>query len=256
MRICIKVGTSTLTHPSGHLNIRQVEQLCKVLSDLKNAGNEIILISSGAIGMGVGKLGLDGRPKDMPTKQAAAAVGQCELMYIYDKLFSEFNHNVAQVLLTADDVSDPHRSANLRTTLTRLLELGVLPVINENDAVSTDDIGENDTLSAIVARLIRAELLILLSDIDGLYTADPHKDPNAELVQVVPELTPEVWALADGKGSALASGGMATKLKAAEIATANGCDMIITNGKKPAALYAILDGEQVGTRFLKKEEMQ
>ncbi|MBQ9270107.1 MAG: glutamate 5-kinase [Oscillospiraceae bacterium] len=262
MRICIKVGTSTLTHPSGHLNIRQVEQLCKVLSDLKNAGNEIILISSGAIGMGVGKLGLDGRPKDMPTKQAAAAVGQCELMYIYDKLFSEFNHNVAQVLLTADDVNDPHRSANLRTTLTRLLELGVLPVINENDAVSTDEIGvtttigENDTLSAIVARLIRAELLILLSDIDGLYTADPHKDPNAELVQVVPELTPEVWALADGKGSALASGGMATKLKAAEIATTNGCDMIITNGKKPAALYAILDGEQVGTRFLKKEEMQ
>ena len=259
MRICIKVGTSTLTHTSGHLNIRQAEQLCKVLSDLKNAGNEILLISSGAIGMGVGKLGLGKRPEDMPTKQAAAAVGQCELMYIYDKMFSEFNHNVAQVLLTADDVSDPHRSTNLRNTLTRLLELGVLPIINENDAVSTDEIGvtttigENDTLSAIVARLVKAELLILLSDIDGLYTADPHKNPDAELVQEVPELTPEVWALADGKGSALSSGGMATKLKAAEICTVGGCDMIIANGRNPDTLYAILDGEQVGTRFLKKE---
>ena len=259
MRICIKVGTSTLTHASGHLNIRQVEQLCKVLSDLKNAGNEILLVSSGAIGMGVGKLGLGRRPDDMATKQAAAAVGQCELMYIYDKLFSEFNHNVAQVLLTADDVRDPHRCTNLRTTLTRLLELDVLPVINENDAVSTDEIGvtttigENDSLSAIVAGLVNAELLILLSDINGLYTADPHRDPDAELIREVPELTPEIWALAEGKGSELATGGMTTKLRAAEIATAQGCDMIIANGKYPAALYGILDGEPVGTRFIKKE---
>ena len=259
MRICIKVGTSTLTHPSGHLNIRQVEELCKVLADLKNAGNQILLVSSGAIGMGVGKLGLSGRPEDMPTKQAAAAVGQCELMYIYDKLFSEFSHNVAQVLLTGDDVNDPRRRDNLKNTLTRLLELGVLPVINENDAVATDEIGvtttigENDTLSAIVARLVEADLLILLSDINGLYTADPRKDPAARLVEVVSDLTPEVWALADGKGSALATGGMATKLRAAEIATEGGCDMIIANGKKPAALYAILDGQQVGTKFLRKE---
>ena len=260
MRICIKVGTSTLTHPSGHLNIRQVEQLCKVLSDLKNAGNQIILISSGAIGMGVGKLGLGERPGDMPTKQAAAAVGQCELMYIYDKLFGEFNHTVAQVLLTAADVKDPHRCTNLRNTLTRLLELGALPVINENDAVATDEIGvtttigENDTLSAIVAGLVEAELLILLSDIDGLYTADPHKNPDARRIDVVTELTPEIWALAQGKGSALASGGMATKLKAAELATAQGCDMIIANGKRPEALYGILDGAQVGTRFPRKEQ--
>ena len=259
MRAVVKIGTSTLTHATGRINIRRVEALCRVLSDLMNAGNEIILVSSGAIGMGVGKLGLGKRPEDMPTKQAAAAVGQCELMYIYDKLFSEFNHNVAQVLLTADDVNDPHRSTNLRNTLTRLLELGVLPIINENDAVSTDEIGvnttigENDTLSAIVAKLVRAELLILLSDIDGLYTADPHKDPSAKMVREVSDLTPEVLALADGKGSPLASGGMASKLRAADIATRGGCDMIIANGKKPATLYAILDGEQVGTRFLKKE---
>ena len=259
MRICIKVGTSTLTHPSGNLNIRQVERLCKVLSDLKNAGNELLLVSSGAIGMGVGKLGLGARPEDMPTKQAAAAVGQCELMYIYDKLFGEFGHNVAQVLLNVSDVEDPHRSSNLRTTLRRLLELGVLPVINENDAVSTDEIGvhttigENDTLSAIVAGLVGADLLVLLSDIAGLYTADPHQDPDARRIDVVEELTPEIFALAGGKGSALASGGMATKLSAARIATESGCDMIIANGKYPDTLYAILDGTAVGTLFKKKE---
>ena len=259
MRICIKIGTSTLTHASGHLNIRQAERLCKVLSDVKNAGHQVILVSSGAIGMGVGKLGLGSRPEDMPTKQAAAAVGQCELMYIYDKLFGEFSHNVAQVLLTAGDVQDPHRCSNLRTTLNRLLELGVLPIINENDAVSTDEIGvsttigENDTLSAIVAALIGADLLILLSDIDGLYTADPHQDPEARRIDVVRELTPEICALAGGTGSALASGGMATKLSAARIATEAGCDMIIANGKSAEVLYAILDGEPVGTLFMKKE---
>ena len=259
MRICIKIGTSTLTHPSGHLNIRQAEHLCKVLSDLKNAGNELLLVSSGAIGMGVGKLGLTGRPADMATKQAAAAVGQCELMYIYDKLFGAYNHTVAQVLLTAGDVRDPHRCTNLRTTLTRLLELGVLPIINENDAVSTDEIGvnttigENDSLSAIVAGLVDAELLVLLSDINGLYTADPRKDPDATLIELVSELTPEIWALADGAGSALGSGGMTTKLRAAEIAMAGGCDMIIANGKRPDALYGILDGATIGTRFHRKE---
>ena len=256
MRIVIKVGTSTLAHATGHLNIRRVEQLCEVMSDLKNAGYELILVSSGAIGMGVGKLGLPTRPSDMPTKQAAAAVGQCELMYTYDKLFSEYHHVVAQVLLTVGDINDPHRCSNVRSALTRLLELDVMPIINENDAVSTDEIGvvstigENDTLSAIVARLLQADLLILLSDIDGLYTADPRKDANASLIPEVHEITPEIMALADGKGSALSSGGMATKLKAAKICTEAGCDMIIANGAKPALLYDILDGKPVGTRFI------
>lgn len=256
MRICIKVGTSTLAHATGHLNIRQVEELCKVLSDLKNAGHQVILVSSGAIGMGVGKLGLGTRPADMPTKQAAAAVGQCELMYIYDKLFSEFNHTVAQILLTGEDMENPQRRENFCNTLFRLLELGVLPIINENDTVVTDEIGfgDNDTLAAIVAVHARAELLVLLSDIEGLYTADPHKDPAAELISVVPELTEAHFALAGEKGSELATGGMTTKLSAAQIATAAGCDMIITNGKHPQALYDILEGTPVGTRFLGKEK--
>lgn len=255
MRVCIKVGTSTLAHGSGHLNIRQVESLCKVLSDLKNAGHQVILVSSGAIGMGVGKLGLGTRPGDMPTKQAAAAVGQCELMYIYDKLFSEFNHTVAQILLTGDDLEQPQRRENFCNTLFRLLELEVLPIINENDTVVTDEIGfgDNDTLAAIVAVHAQVELLVLLSDIDGLYTADPHKDPDARLIEVVPELTEKYWALAGEKGSELATGGMTTKLRAAEIATEKGCDMIITNGKRPQVLYDILEGKQVGTRFLGKE---
>ena len=260
MRIVVKVGTSTLAHTGGRLNIRRVELLCKVLSDLKNAGNEIILVSSGAIGMGVGKLGLTGRPEDMPGKQAAAAVGQCELMYTYDKLFAEYSHNVAQILLTADDIQDARRSSHVHDTLERLLSWNALPIINENDAVATDEIGiqttigENDTLSAIVARLVKADILVLLSDIDGLYTADPHKDPNAVLIPVVSEITPEVLALAGGTGSSLGSGGMATKLKAATIATTAGIDMIIANGENPDILYAILSGEDVPyTRFLVKK---
>ncbi len=260
MRICVKVGTSTLAHPSGHLNIRQVERLCKVLSDLKNAGNQVILVSSGAIGMGVGKLNLPGRPSDMPTKQAAAAVGQCELMYIYDKLFSEYNHTVAQILLAGGDINDPRRRTNVQNTLTRLMELGALPIINENDAVSTDEIGvsstigENDTLSAIVAQLMGADLLVLLSDIEGLYTADPRRDPQARLIATVEEVTPEIEALAGGKGSDLGTGGMSTKLKAAKIVTATGCDMVIASGERPELLYDIVEGRPVGTRFLGKEQ--
>ena len=255
MRICIKVGTSTLAHATGHLNIRQVEKLCKVLSDLKNAGHEIILVSSGAIGMGVGKLGLGKRPGDTPTKQAAAAVGQCELMYIYDKSFGEYNHTVAQMLMTRDDFDHPERLQNFHNALARLLELGCLPIINENDTVATEElgIGDNDTLGAIVAVNAGAELLVLLSDIDGLYTADPRKHPDAELIEVVPEITPEILALAEGKGSELATGGMSTKLSAALIATGKGCDMIITNGKNPEVLYDIVEGRNVGTRFLGKE---
>ena len=258
MRIVVKLGTSTLTHSTGRLNIRRVETLCKTLPDLKNAGHEIVLVTSGAIGMGVGKLQLPGRPADMPTKQAAAAVGQCELMYVYDKLFSEYHHTVAQVLLTGADVRDERRRENMRNTLLRLLELQAIPVVNENDAVVTDEIGvhntigENDTLSAIVAELTEAELLILLSDIDGLYTADPHRDPDARLIERVEEITPALEALAGGSGSALGTGGMATKLSAAKLATAAGADMIIANGRNPELLYQIAAGEPVGTRFIAK----
>ena len=256
MRIVVKVGTSTLAHPGGRLNIRRVELLCKVLSDLKNAGCEVVLVSSGAIGMGVGKLGLSGRPEDMPGKQAAAAVGQCELMYTYDKLFSEYNHTVAQILLTAEDIQDKRRSGYVHDTLEKLLGWGALPIVNENDAVAIDEIGihttigENDSLSAIVAKLIKADTLVLLSDINGLYTADPRSDSNATLIPEVRAITEDILSLAGGTGSALGSGGMATKLKAAQIATEAGIDMIIANGDNPEALYALLEGKSIGTRFV------
>ena len=252
MRIVVKVGTSTLAHATGRLNIRHVEELVKVLSDLKNAGHEVVLVSSGAIGMGVGKLNLPGKPSDMPTKQAAAAVGQCELMYTYDKLFSQYNHTVAQILLTGDDVDHEDRRRNFENTMARLLELGALPVINENDTVATAEIkvGDNDTLGAIVACSVGADLLVLLSDIEGLYTADPRKDPAAKLIPIVEAVTPEIEALAGGKGSELATGGMETKLRAAKMVTAAGCDMVITNGEHPERLYDIAEGKAVGTRFL------
>ena len=256
MRAVIKVGTSTLAHATGRLNNRHVEELVKVLSDLKNAGHEIILVSSGAIGMGVGKLMLPGKPSDMPTKQAAAAVGQCELMYTYDKLFTQYNHTVAQILLTGQDVEDQERRQNFENTMERLLELGALPIINENDTVATAEIkvGDNDTLGAIVACAVRADLLVLLSDIEGLYTADPRKDPGATLIPVVEAVTPEIESLAGGVGSGLATGGMATKLRAAKMVSEMDCDMIITNGERPKVLYDIMDGKKVGTRFLGKTE--
>ena len=198
MRIVVKLGTSTLTHATGKLNIRRVELLCKVMSDLKNAGHELILVSSGAIAMGVGKMNLTEKPEDIPTKQALAAVGQCELMYVYDKLFSEYHHTVAQVLLTGEDTKDAQRRGNFQNTLFRLLEMGALPVVNENDTVATAEIavGDNDTLGAIVAVNARADLLVLMSDIEGLYTADPRRDPSARLIPDVRELTPELLALA------------------------------------------------------------
>ena len=251
MRIVVKVGTSTLAHPGGRLNIRHVEELVKVLSDLQNAGHEMILVSSGAIGMGAGKLGMS-RPTDMPTKQAAAAVGQCELMYTYDKLFSEYNHTVAQLLVTREDFDRTNRLMNLENTLYRLLQLRAIPVINENDTVATEEIavGDNDTLAATVAKYTRADLLVLLSDIDGLYTADPHTHPDATLLHTVRELTPEIEALAGGAGSALGTGGMGTKLLAARIATLAGTEMVIANGASAAVLYDIVEGKPVGTRFL------
>ncbi len=254
MRVVIKIGTSTLTHSTGHLNIRRVEEICKIISDIKNAGHQVIMVSSGAIGMGVGKLGLSERPKDIPTKQAAAAVGQCELMYVYDKLFSEYNHTVAQLLITGDDVENDVRHENFSNTLNRLLELDALPIINENDTVSTKEIviGDNDTLAAIVAKSVKADLLILMSDIDGLYTADPHKDENAELIPIVNKIDEKIEALAGASGSALGTGGMVTKLNAAKMCFEVNCDMVITNGDNPQNLYGIINGENIGTRFTEK----
>ncbi len=263
MRVVVKVGTSTLAHPTGHINIRLVESLCKTLADLQNAGHQILLVSSGAIGMGVGKLKLPGRPADMASKQAAAAVGQCELMYTYDKLFTEYNHTVAQVLLTGADVEDKTRRANIEATLKRLLEMGAIPIINENDTVSTAEIaavpslGDNDTLAAIVAVSVRADLLILLSDIDGLYTADPRKDTTARLIPTVEAITPEIETLAGGAVSGQGTGGMVTKLAAARRVTRHGIPMVIANGASPLCLYDIVEGKPVGTRFLgqpKKED--
>ena len=251
MRIVIKIGTSTLAHPTGHLNIRRVEELCKIISDIKNSGHEVIMVSSGAIGMGVGKLGLISRPSDIPTKQAAAAVGQCELMYTYDKLFSEYNHTVAQLLITGDDVQNEDRHNNFSNTLNRLLELGAIPIINENDTVSTKEIviGDNDTLAAIVAESVMADKLVLLSDIDGLYTADPHTNPDAQLIPVIRAIDESIMALAGGSNGTQGTGGMVTKLQAAKICMSCGCDMIIANGSNPTNLYDILDGKSVGTTF-------
>ena len=251
MKIVIKIGTSTLTYSNGCVNIRRIECLCRCIGDMINAGNEVIMVSSGAIGMGVGKLGLKAKPNDIAGKQAAAAVGQCELMYIYDKEFSALNRTVAQILLTAPDLKIPDRHAKFENTVKRLIEFGALPIINENDTVATEEIefGDNDTLAALVAESVKADLLVLLSDIDGLYSSDPHKDKNATLIPEVREITPEIEALGGDAGSTLGTGGMTTKLRAAKIATEAGCDMIIANGAFPELLYKIVDGKAVGTRF-------
>ena len=255
MRIVIKIGTSTLTHKTGNLNIRRVEKLCEVISDIKNAGHEIILVSSGAIGMGVGKLGLGKKPEDISGKQAAAAVGQCELMYVYDKLFDQYHHTVAQILIAAADVENEKRKENFSNTILRLLDYGALPIINENDTIATEEIviGDNDTLGALVVRIVGAEMLILLSDIEGLYTSDPRKDPDAELITEVMEITEALKELASGKGTVLGTGGMITKLQAAEICMKAGITMIIANGGVPENLYDILDGKSVGTKFIAEQ---
>lgn len=251
MRVVIKIGTSTLAHPTGHLNIRRTEKLCKIISDIKNAGHQVILVSSGAIGMGVGKLGLLKRPADIPTKQAAAAVGQCELMYTYDRVFSKYHHTVAQLLITGDDVEDDTRHTNFTNTLNRLLDLGAIPIINENDTVATAEIviGDNDTLAAIVAQSVSADRLILLSDIDGLYTADPHKDPDAKLIHTVNVIDDALLSLAGASAGNQGTGGMVTKLQAAKICLDCNCEMIISNGSRPENLYDIMDGMEIGTKF-------
>ena len=255
MRVVVKIGTSNITHPTGQLNIRHVETLCKILSDIKNSGVELIVVSSGATAMGVGKLNLPGKPSDMPGKQACAAVGQCELMYTYDKLFSEYNHTVAQILLTRDDFKNKTRHKNFTNTIERLLALGALPIINENDTVSTVEygVGDNDTLGALVATGVGADLLVLLSDVDGLYTADPRTDAGAKLITRVDEMTDEIMALGGGRGSKLGTGGMATKLGAAKICMEAGTDMVIINGDKPELLYDAAEGKPAGTLFAGKK---
>jgi len=253
-RIVFKVGTSTLTHENGKVNIRRVESLVRVLSDLHNAGKDIVLVTSGAISVGVAKSGKTERPKALPHRQAMAAIGQCELMYLYDKLFSEYNCSVAQVLITADVVEHPLRKQNAQNTMETILELGAIPIVNENDTVSTEEIefGDNDTLSALVADMIAADLLVILSDIDGLYDADPHKDKNAKLIACVEKIDEGIETLAGGAGSKHGTGGMATKISAAKIATGAGIDMVIINGDAPEKIYALLEGEEIGTYFCAK----
>ena len=250
-RIVVKVGSSTLTYDNGKPNIRRIERLVRTISDLQNRGFEMVLVSSGAVAVGTAKLGLAERPKELSVKQAAAAVGQCELMYVYDKLFSEYHHTVAQLLITGDDTASNTRRFNFTNTLNRLLELGALPIINENDTVATDEIviGDNDTLAAIVARSVHAEMLILLSDIDGLYTADPHTHPEAKLLHHVAGIDDHIREIAGISSSAQGTGGMVTKLHAAEICLGCGCKMVIANGNNPGNLYEILEGKAVGTTF-------
>ncbi|MDR3551660.1 MAG: glutamate 5-kinase [Clostridia bacterium] len=259
-RIVIKVGTSTLTHDTGKLNIKRIERLIRVLSDLKNSGHEVILVTSGAIGVGVSRLGLAGRPEETRVKQAAAAVGQCELMALYNKLFMEYGHVTAQILMTRIITDRDNMRSNLTNTFDTLLSLGVIPIVNENDSVSVEEIecediafGGNDKLSAIVADLIRADLLVLLSDIDGLYDHNPQQDPGARLIPVVYRVDDRIRACAGGAGSQLGTGGMVTKLEAAEIASAAGIDMIIMDGSDPARIYDIFEGKQIGTLFPAKK---
>ncbi len=252
-RIVVKLGTSTLAHKTGRLNIRRMSNLVRVLSDLQNAGKEIIIVSSGAVGLGVGKLGLREKPTDTPTKQAAAAVGQCELMYLYDDLFDNYGITVAQVLLTKAIIGT-ERENNVENAMEKLISMGVIPIVNENDTVAIDEleleIGENDSLSAVVAKLAHADLLIILSDIDGLYDSDPHKNPDAHFIPVVTEIDSHIEEMAGGAGSKLGTGGMATKINAAKIANDAGIDMIIMNGNNPDKLYGLFENDETGTIFI------
>ncbi len=253
-RIVLKLGTSTLTHKTGKLNIRRMKNLIQILADLHNSGREIIIVSSGAVGMGIGKLNLTSKPTDTPTKQAVAAVGQCELMHTYDNMFEKYNVTVAQILLTKHILSNG--LSNVQNTLQRLLEMGVIPIVNENDTVAIDElelkIGENDSLAAMVANIADADLPIIMSDIDGLYSSDPHKNPDAKVIPVVERIDENIVEMAGGAGSALGTGGMATKISAAKMVTDAGIDMIIMNGKDPEKLYDLFDNKEVGTVFLAK----
>ena len=250
-RIVFKVGTSSLTYDTGKINIRRMSALARVLSDLKNAGKEIVLVTSGAIGVGVGKLGLGERPHDTPGRQAAATVGQCELMFLYDKFFGEFGNTVGQLLVTRDDFEDDERRRNLHNTFMKLFEYGAIPVVNENDSVAVEEIvfGDNDSLSAHVAKLVEADTLVILTDIDGLFSANPREDESARLISSVDRITDEILALAGGSGTSRGTGGMITKLHAGEIATSAGIDTVVMNGSDPEDIYKLLDGRQIGTHF-------
>lgn len=252
-RIVIKLGTSTLAHKTGKLNIRRMNNLVRVISDLHNSGREIIMVSSGAVGLGAGKLGLSGRPKDTRMKQAVASVGQCELMHIYDDMFEKYSVTVGQILLTKTIISNPNHCSNFRNTVETLISMGVIPIVNENDTIAIDEleleIGENDSLSALVADLSDADLLLILSDIDALYDDDPRTNPDAKPITYVEKITPEIEKVAGGAGSSLGTGGMSTKINAAKIATNAGIDMVIMNGKNPDLLYDLFEDKELGTFF-------
>ncbi|MCW2277118.1 glutamate 5-kinase [Heliophilum fasciatum] len=253
-RIVVKVGTSTVTHSTGKLNLEQIEKIVRQLADLANRGHEVLLVTSGAVGAGMGRLGLQQKPQTIPEKQACAAVGQGLLLHMYEKMFAEYGQIVAQVLLTRDDLAIENRHINAANALEALLRSGAIPIINENDTVAVDEIrvGDNDTLSALVASLVHSDVLVLLTDIDGLYTANPRQDPEAQLITYVDEITPDITAMAAGAGSKLGTGGMTTKLQAASIAADAGAAMVIARSSLPNVLRKIMAGEPVGTFFAAK----
>lgn len=253
-RLVVKVGTSTLTYETGKINIRRMVKLCSVLADLHNSGTDVVLVTSGAIGVGVGKLGLAERPKDIPGRQAAATVGQCELMFMYDKFFGENGVKTGQLLITKSDIENDKRRENLENTFEKLFEYGAVPIVNENDSVATEEIvyGDNDSLSAIVAKLIKAQGLIILSDIDGLFDDNPNENPDAQLIPVVREITDDIRNLCGGAGSNRGTGGMITKIHAAEIATGAGIPTVVMNGTQPQDIYKLIDGHNTGTLFTVK----
>jgi glutamate 5-kinase len=256
-RIVLKIGSSTLTHPQGLINIRAIEQLIKVISDIKNSGKEIIIVSSGAVAVGMGKMGILHKSSDLPEKQAFAAIGQCELMYLYDKMFSAYHHTVAQILLTIDITQSSERTENVKNTFNRLIDMNVIPVVNENDSVCVEElmIGDNDNLSALVAHMTDADMLIILSDVDGLYTANPNNNPDAKLIKEVDKIDQQIHMLAEDSTSNIGTGGMITKIQAAQYAQENDISTFIISGKEPDLLYDLFSGKPVGTYFKKRSEL-
>jgi glutamate 5-kinase len=256
-KIVIKVGTSSLTHSNGKLNLMRIDKMVRVIVDIHNTGKHVILVSSGAIATGAAKMGIDKKPTDKIKKQALAAIGQAELINIYNKFFEEYNKTVAQILLTRDGIEDPTRRKNAENTINELLSMGIIPIINENDTVSTHEIefGDNDTLSAMVSSLINADLLILLSDIDGMFTGDPKVDDSAKLISKVMDLTKDLESYIFEHRSAFGTGGMASKIVAARHCLEHGIDMVITNGYDPSIIFDVLDGKEVGTLFVSKDNL-
>lgn len=254
-RIVIKVGTSTITYTNGKRNFSQIDRLAREISDLQNQGKEMILVTSGAVAVGVDRMGLPGKPKTIPGKQAAAAVGQGVLMHTYEKFFADYGQIVAQVLITKTEAIDRHRYTNTRNTFMELMRQRVIPIVNENDVVALDElkIGDNDNMSALVAGIVDADLVIILSDVDGLYTANPQTHPDAVIVPDVAEITPEIEASAGGVGSARGTGGMATKIQAAKAATSSGIHLVIASGTEKNAITRVLQGEELGTLFVSRE---